>query len=73
LDNEPSLAKRVPVLLWMATYQEENSKNYYEKALDDALKSRDSNLIYLVIMKFLKSTKLDESYTFTLMSQNPIT
>ena len=22
LDNEPSLAKRVPVLLWMATYQQ---------------------------------------------------
>ena len=30
LKNEPSLAKRVPVLLWMATYQEGVSNNYFE-------------------------------------------
>lgn len=59
LDNEPSLAKRVPVLLWMASYK--NSViSYYEKALEDAIRSRDSNLIYLVVVKFLKGSNIEE-------------
>ena len=57
------LAKRVPVLLWMGTYRG-NIVECYEKALEEALKSRDSNLIYLVIMKFIKESKLDETFIF---------
>lgn len=33
----------------------------------DAINSKDSNLIYLVIMKFLK-TDMDEAYKFGILS-----
>ncbi|CAD8176545.1 unnamed protein product [Paramecium octaurelia] len=71
LDNEQSLSKRIPVLIWMANYQQGNNNSYYEKALIDAIASKDSNLIYLVIMKFLK-TDMDETYKFGILSQNPV-
>ncbi|KAM3144242.1 hypothetical protein pb186bvf_003704 [Paramecium bursaria] len=74
LENEPSLAKRIPVLLWMASYQQDkqgNINSYYEKALYDAVASRDSNLIYLVIMKFLKAS-VDDNYIFGILTQSPI-
>ncbi|CAD8088100.1 unnamed protein product [Paramecium sonneborni] len=71
LDNEQSLSKRIPVLIWMANYQQGNNNSYYEKALIDAINSKDSNLIYLVIMKFLK-TDMDETYKFGILSQNQI-
>ena len=45
LEFEPSIAKKVPILLWMENY---------DKALENALKSFDSNLIYMVIIKCIK-------------------
>ncbi|CAD8149295.1 unnamed protein product [Paramecium octaurelia] len=72
LDNEQSLSKRIPVLIWMANFQSSNNNNsYYEKALADAIISKDSNLIFFVIMKFLK-TEMNETYKFSTLSQNPI-
>lgn len=72
MENEPSLAKRIPVLLWMASYQQTNNNFFYERALQDAILSKDSNLIFLVIMKFLKSD-MEENYKFGILSQNIIT
>ena len=47
----------------MASYK--NSViSYYEKALEDAIRSRDSNLIYLVVVKFLKGSNLEEQKAF---------
>ncbi|CAD8066275.1 unnamed protein product [Paramecium sonneborni] len=71
LNNEQILAKRIPVLIWMANFQSTNNNSYYEKALEDAIISKDSNLIYFVILKFLQ-TEMNETYKFNALSQNPI-
>lgn len=56
----------------MASYQQTNNNFFYERALQDAILSKDSNLIFLVIMKFLKSD-MEENYKFGILSQNIIT
>ena len=53
---------KVPILL---------SMEKYEKALEDAIFSNDSNLINMVILKLIK-TKCSEEYIFELLSANPI-
>lgn len=63
LEYEPSISKKVPILLWMEKY---------EKGLEDALTSRDSNLINMVILKLIKSHN-DESFIYNLMTSNPLT
>lgn len=56
LDLEPEKAKRVPVLLSMAESEENfNKLGYYEKALEEALLSRDSNFINMVILHLINS------------------
>ena len=54
MELEKSNAKKVPVYLWM---------DKYEKALEVSVKSRDSNLINLVIHKMMKmiGISLEES------------
>ncbi|EAR89272.2 vps16, amine-terminal region protein (macronuclear) [Tetrahymena thermophila SB210] len=49
LNFEPSIQKRIPVLLCMAKTQPNSNEEYFYKALVEALQSKDSNLIYLVI------------------------
>ena len=64
-------------MLWMEKY---------EKALEDAIESRDSNLIYMVILKLikveppplllkfiLKVSGKENSYIYDLLSKSPIT
>ena len=63
LDYEPSISKKVPILLWMEKY---------DKALEDALQSRDSNLINMVILKLIKSHN-DDTFVYNLMSNNSLT
>ena len=63
LEYEPSISKKVPILLWMEKY---------DKALEDALQSRDSNLINMVILKLIKSQS-NESFIYNLMSNNTLT
>ncbi|KAL4463709.1 hypothetical protein ABPG72_006524 [Tetrahymena utriculariae] len=49
LNFEPSIQKRIPVLLCMAKTQPNSTEDYFYKALVETLQSKDSNLIYLVI------------------------
>ena len=63
LEYEPSISKKVPILLWMEKY---------DKALEDALQSKDSNLINMVILKLIKSQS-NKSFIYNLMSNNPVT
>lgn len=63
LEYEPSISKKVPILLWMEKY---------EKALEDAIQSRDSNLIYMVILKLVKSHN-ENTFIYNLMSSNSLT
>lgn len=63
LEYEPSILKKVPVLLWMENY---------EKALEDALSSKDSNLIYMVIIKMVKSGSCDKKFLYELIGQDII-
>ena len=59
---ETSLAKKVPVLIWM---------DKFELALSEAIRSRDPNLIYLVILRLMK-TNLDDTSIFNMLSKNPV-
>ena len=45
IEFEPSIKRKVPVLLWMGNFDE---------ALKEAIKSRDPNLIYEVIFRMMK-------------------
>ena len=58
LDLEPNIAKKVPVLLWIESY---------DQALKNALISKDSNLINMVILKLLKSGSLGDKEIYELM------
>ena len=58
LDLEPNIAKKVPVLLWIESY---------DQALRNALVSKDSNLINMVILKLLKSGSLSDKEIYELM------
>ncbi|EGR31828.1 vacuolar sorting protein, putative [Ichthyophthirius multifiliis] len=56
LEFEPCIQKKIPFLLWMGSNcPQEQLTGYFEKALDESIKSRDSNLIYLVLMKIWNS------------------
>lgn len=50
LEKEVSASRKVPILLWMKDY----NRNY-EKALEEAAKANDSNLIYLCIIKIIRN------------------
>ena len=52
LEREVNISKKVPVLLHMEEY---------EKALEESLKSKNSNLINMVIIKMVKSEKYREN------------
>lgn len=62
LKCETSLSKKVPVLIWM---------DKFELALSEAIRSRDPNLIYLVILRLMK-TNLDDASIFNMLSKNPV-
>lgn len=60
LSFEPSLAKKIPLLLWMGSKQktEDLCTKFYERALEEALRSRDLNLLFLAIRKTLTSQQI---------------
>lgn len=69
LQYEPSLAKKVPLLLWMGTQESTKSMKFFSKALEDAELSKDPNLLCLVIQKIRASERLTEFEIFELFSQ----
>jgi hypothetical protein len=70
LQYEPSLAKKIPLLLWMGTEEGSKSMKFFSKALSDAELSKDPNLLCLVIQKIRISGKLTEFEMFELFSQS---
>jgi hypothetical protein len=62
LEKEPSIKKKVPVLLWMENY---------EDALKEAIKSRDPDLIYEVIFKMMK-LQIDNKLIYGLIGKSAI-
>jgi hypothetical protein len=70
LQYEPSLAKKVPLLLWMGTEESSKSMKFFSKALSDAELSKDPNLLCLVIQKIRMSERLTEFEIFELFSQS---
>ena len=61
LEYEPSLAKKVPLLLWIGNRENlETCYKFYKKSIEEALKSRDLNLLYLAIKRIISSEKLSE-------------
>jgi len=59
MDFEPSVKRKVPVLLWMENFEE---------ALKEAIKSRDPNLIYEVIFKMMK-LGIDSKVVYNLVAK----
>lgn len=64
------MAKKVPLLLWMGTSETSNSTKFFSKAIIDAEKSRDPNLLCLAIQKIRLSTRLTETEMFELFSES---
>jgi hypothetical protein len=61
LEFEPSLAKKVPLLLWIGNREKlETCHKFYQKAIDEALKSRDLNLLLLSVKRIKSSEKLSD-------------
>lgn len=71
LEFEPSLAKKVPLLLWIGNRENlETCHKFYRKSIEEALKSRDLNLLYLAIKRVIASEKLSEYEIMELFSSN---
>jgi hypothetical protein len=71
LEFEPSLAKKVPLLLWIGNRENlETCYKFYQKSVEEAVKSRDLNLLYLAIKRVIASEKLSEYEIFELFSKN---
>jgi len=68
LEYEPSLAKKVPLLLWMGTTESSKSMKFFSKALQEAELSKDPNLLCLVIQRIRASERLTEFEIFELFS-----
>lgn len=71
LELEPIFAKQIPVLLWMAKEQNSEQLKYYDKAIQQAVKIRDSNLINLVIINVLESN-LSKSMQYQILNEDPM-
>lgn len=69
LKEEPSLAKKVPLLLWMGTESNDFIK-YFNKAIAAALESFDPDLLCLCIQEIRTSEKLNDIELFKLFSEN---
>ena len=70
LEHEPSLAKKVPLLLWMGTAESSRSSKFFERAIADAELSKDPNLLCLAIQKIRLSARLTETEMFELFSKS---
>ncbi len=65
LEYEPSLAKKIPLLLWIGNQETlEECHKFYQKAIENAIRSQDLNLLFLTIRKIISSQKLSDFEIF---------
>jgi hypothetical protein len=73
LEFEPSLSKKVPLLLWIGNRENlETCHKFYQKSIGEAVKSRELNLLYLAIKRISASEKLSDFEVFELFHKKDI-